>query len=207
MEAMTTWFGEQLSRQPFMAILRGLGADRTVALAETAWSLGISCVEVPVQSDADLDALRAAVAAGADRDRAVGAGTVVSVDLLHRVVESGAAFTVAPGLDEDVVRASTRLGIPHLPGVATATEVHRALSWGLVWLKAFPAAQLGSGWISAMHGPFPTARFVATGGMDASNAEEFLDGGADVVAVGSALADHAALDRLAHILRRREAAR
>lgn len=203
MEQMSTWFAEQLGGRPVMAILRGFGVERTVELARTAWDVGITCVEVPVQGDEDLDALRATVAAGAEQGRAVGAGTVVSPELLRTVVDAGAAFTVAPGLDEEVVRASADLGVPHLPGVATATEVHTALRWGLTWLKAFPAAQLGAGWVRAMHGPFPTARFVTTGGIDASNAQEFLDAGAEVVAVGSALGDARQLGLLAELVGRR----
>lgn len=203
MEQMSTWFAEQLGGRPVMAILRGFGVERTVELARTAWDVGITCVEVPVQGDEDLDALRATVAAGAEQGRAVGAGTVVSPGLLRTVVDAGAAFTVAPGLDEEVVRASADLGVPHLPGVATATEVHTALRWGLTWLKAFPAAQLGAGWVRAMHGPFPTARFVTTGGIDASNAQEFLDAGAEVVAVGSALGDARQLGLLAELVGRR----
>ncbi|WP_090589867.1 bifunctional 4-hydroxy-2-oxoglutarate aldolase/2-dehydro-3-deoxy-phosphogluconate aldolase [Auraticoccus monumenti] len=199
---MSSWFTEQLAGRPVMAILRGFGVDRTVELARTAWDVGISCVEVPVQGAEDLEALRATVAAGAEQGRAVGAGTVVSPDLLRTVVEAGAAFTVAPGLDEEVVRASAELGVPHLPGVATATEVHTALRWGLTWLKAFPAAQLGPGWVRAMHGPFPTARFVTTGGIDAHNAQEFLDAGAEVVAVGSALGDAAQLPLLGQLVPR-----
>jgi 2-keto-3-deoxy-6-phosphogluconate aldolase len=73
--------------------------------------------------------------------------------------------------------------------VATASEVQRALTFGFLWLKVFPAAQLTPGWIKALLGPFPGLRFVATGGVDAHNAQEFIAAGARVVAVGSALAD------------------
>ena len=53
-----------------------------------------------------------------------------------------------------------------------------------------------------MAGPFPDARFVATGGMDAGNAAAFLDAGVRTVAVGSALEDPAQLPALAALLRR-----
>jgi len=98
------------------------------------------------------------------------------------------------------VRASHAAGLPALPGVATATEAQHALGEGLTWLKAFPASVLGTGWFPAMRGPFPQARFVATGGMDSSNARAFLDAGARVVAVGSALEDEAQLPALAALL-------
>lgn len=200
MEGMTSWFATVFDRQPIMAILRGFGPDRTVELAHAAWNLGITCVEVPVQRDRDLESLAAAIEAGARRGRQVGAGTIISTELVAAVADAGAAFTVAPGLDIDVVRASHNAGMPHLPGVATATDIQSALLLGLRWLKAFPAARLGPGWIGDMRGPFPDVKFVATGGISAANAAEFLDGGANVVAVGSALADPEAMPELAAII-------
>ena len=52
-----------------------------------------------------------------------------------------------------------------------------------------------------MHGPFPQATFVTTGGMNAANAGAFLHAGARVVAVGSALEDSSQLPDLAALLR------
>ncbi|QYH34965.1 bifunctional 4-hydroxy-2-oxoglutarate aldolase/2-dehydro-3-deoxy-phosphogluconate aldolase [Salinibacterium sp. M195] len=186
--------------QPLMAILRGFGVERSVALARTAWQLGIDSVEVPIQSERDIEALRAVVAAGKELGKSVGAGTVVTLDHVRQAADAGAAFTVSPGFDLDVVRASFEAGMPPLPGVATATEVQTAQSAGLTWVKAFPASLLGTSWFGAMAGPFPAMRFVATGGMDASNAGDYLKAGAKVVAVGSALADETQLPRLAELL-------
>jgi 2-dehydro-3-deoxyphosphogluconate aldolase/(4S)-4-hydroxy-2-oxoglutarate aldolase len=55
----------------------------------------------------------------------------------------------------------------------------------------FPAAQLGSSWITALCAPFPAARFVATGGISTGNAGEFLLAGAAAVSLGSSFADSA----------------
>jgi Entner-Doudoroff aldolase len=185
---------------PIMAILRRVGAERGVRLATTAWDLGIDVVEITIQGDDDLDTLREVCAAGRERGKTVGAGTVVSVEQVTAAAGAGAGFIVSPGLDRNVVRASVEAGLPPMPGVATATEVQMALRDGLTWLKAFPASVLGACWIKAMHGPFPRAVFAATGGMDSSNAETFLNAGARVVAVGSALEDEAQLSRLADLL-------
>lgn len=193
----TTWFETTFSHCRVMAILRGLGVEGTLRVAATAWDLGLHCVEVPIQSPRDVEALRATVEAGRIRGQQVGAGTVKTREQVRQAVESGAAFTVSPGLDLDVVRWSLDAGLPSLPGVATASEVHTAERFGLTWLKAFPAADLGPGWFQAMRGPYPDVRLVATGGMDASNAAVFLHAGARVVAVGSALTDPAPLGRLA----------
>ncbi|MBT2499010.1 bifunctional 4-hydroxy-2-oxoglutarate aldolase/2-dehydro-3-deoxy-phosphogluconate aldolase [Agromyces sp. ISL-38] len=188
--------------RPLMAIFRGMGAVRSLELARRAWELGIDVVELPIQSPADVEALAAVAEAGRAAGRLVGAGTVVSMRHVELAASAGAAFTVSPGFDEAVVRASVAAGLPPLPGVATASEVQAAMALGLTWLKAFPASLLGTAWFPAMAGPFPDARFVATGGMDAANAGAFLDAGVRTVAVGSALEDPAQLPALAKLLAR-----
>ncbi|WP_261166658.1 bifunctional 4-hydroxy-2-oxoglutarate aldolase/2-dehydro-3-deoxy-phosphogluconate aldolase [Microbacterium sp. Marseille-Q6965] len=190
-------FEDLFARTPVMAILRGYTTERTLELTRLAWSVGVSGVEVPIQSPQGIEALEVTAAAARDAGRAVGAGTVVSVEHVRVARAAGAAFTVAPGFDPDVARASLDAGMPHLPGVATGTEIQAAARFGLGWLKAFPASVLGSPWFTAMRGPFPQVRLVATGGITARNAEEYLRSGADAVAVGSALEDESQLPLLA----------
>ena len=192
------FFTRHLRGPRVMAILRGHGPDRTLELCRQAWTLGIDLVEIPIQSTADVEALRLAVAAGADAGHPVGAGTVTSPELVATAAAAGAAFTVSPGLDDQVAAASRAAGLPHLPGVGTATEVHRALALGFIWQKAFPAAALGAGWVSAIRGPFPQVLLVATGGIDLDNAGAFLAAGAAAVSLGSAFAsaDAAQVHRL-----------
>jgi len=197
------WFDTAFAGAPLMAILRGMGVERSVRLSETAWDLGIDSVEVPLQTDEDERALRAVVAEAGARGKIVGAGTIITPGQVALAAEAGAAYLVSPGLDPVVVRAAQDAGIPILPGVATPSEVQLAVSLGLTWLKAFPATWLGSGWFKHIRGPFPQVRFVATGGLDASNVEEYLAAGVRVAAVGSALEDASQLERLAEVLRSR----
>lgn len=196
------WFATTFAEVPVMAILRGMGVEHSLELAGVAWDLGIDAVEVPIQSSADCDALRAVVAAGRDRGKQVGAGTIVDDEAVRLAAEAGASFTVSPGFDLDVVHASEQAGMPSLPGVATASEVQRARREGIHWMKAFPASVLGTEWFTTIHGSFPDVNFLATGGMNARNAPDFLVSGARVVAVGSALSDPEELARLTEIIRR-----
>ncbi|HEU5127954.1 MAG TPA: bifunctional 4-hydroxy-2-oxoglutarate aldolase/2-dehydro-3-deoxy-phosphogluconate aldolase [Glycomyces sp.] len=189
-------FDALFAGQRVMAILRGLPPAETVRLAETAWDGGVALVEVPIGQPGQEEALAAAVAAGAKRGREVGAGTVVSAAHVARAREAGAAYTVAPGLDERVLAASEAAGMPHLPGVATASELQRAAAHGCRWVKVFPAAALGPAWFKAMSGPFPDMRFVATGGVAVGEVDAYLKAGASVIGIGSALADPAALAQL-----------
>ena len=193
-------FEEVFASAPVMAILRGMGVERSVRLATTAWDLGIDAVEVPLQTPQDEAALREVVRLGAARGKIVGAGTIVSVDQIPVAQAAGARYLVSPGLDPEIVRAAQAAGIPPLPGVATPSDVQRGVALRLTWLKAFPATWLGADWFGHIRGPFPQVSFVATGGLNASNAKEYLDAGVRVVAVGSALEDPTQLDRIAQIL-------
>lgn len=174
-----------LDGRPLLAILRGVPVDRAVELATAVWDTGVGAVEVPVQTPAALQVLTEVARVGAARGERVGAGTVITADQVSRASAAGAAFTVAPGFDPEILAASRAAGMPHLPGVATPSDVQQAVKAGCFWLKAFPASSLGPRWIRELHGPFPDVRFVATGGIDAGNAREFLDAGARTLGVGS----------------------
>ncbi|MBN9178170.1 MAG: bifunctional 4-hydroxy-2-oxoglutarate aldolase/2-dehydro-3-deoxy-phosphogluconate aldolase [Microbacterium sp.] len=197
------FFAETFAGAPLMAILRSAGAERAVRVATTAWDLGLDSVEVTIQSDADVEALREVARLGRERGAVVGAGTIIRAEQVAVAQDAGAGYLVSPGLDPEVVRAAQAAGIPILPGVSTPSEVQRAVALGLTWLKAFPAQWLGTDWFRHIRGPFPEVRFIATGGMDAANAGAFLDAGVKVVAVGSALEDETQLAQLAELLRAR----
>ncbi|HKC27915.1 MAG TPA: bifunctional 4-hydroxy-2-oxoglutarate aldolase/2-dehydro-3-deoxy-phosphogluconate aldolase [Jatrophihabitans sp.] len=196
-----TDFDTLFAGQRLMAILRGHSPEASVELAEKAWDVGISAVEVPIQTDDAVTSLRAVVAAGRRRNKLVGAGTVITREQLAAAVAAGVAFTVAPGLDLELVQAAHAHGLAHLPGIATATELQRAALAGLGWVKVFPASVLGADWFTIMRGPFPAMNFVATGGMSAGNAAEYLRAGVSVVAVGSALSDPVQLTKLAELMK------
>ncbi len=105
----------------------------------------------------------------------VGAGTVRSVEQVDAAAAAGAAFVVSPGLDREVLDRCAALGLPAIPGIATASELTVALSLGSSVVKLFPAEVAGGvALIRALAAPFPEARFVPTGGVNASNAPGYL---------------------------------
>jgi 2-dehydro-3-deoxyphosphogluconate aldolase/(4S)-4-hydroxy-2-oxoglutarate aldolase len=198
-EASNRYFDDAFEQQRVMAILRGYGPDATVELCERAWDAGIAVIEIPIQSADAIPSLEAAVAAGLLRGRAVGAGTVTTLEQVQLVRSIGGKFTVAPGFDPEIAGASVDAGLPHLCGVATSSEIQAAVRSGLSWLKVFPATELGATWFAAQHAPFPAVRFVATGGIGPWNAQEFFDSGARVAAIGSAFADPTAINDIARL--------
>lgn len=133
---------------------------------------GVPCIEITFRTSA---AERAIAAAAAVDGMLVGAGTVLTPDQANAAASAGAAFAVAPGSDDGVADACRRLDLPFFPGVATPTELTRALRFGQSVVKVFPAAQLGGpAFLRAIAATFPQARFIPTGGVDEESLASYL---------------------------------
>ena len=105
----------------------------------------------------------------------VGAGTVRSAADAHAALAAGARFAVSPGYTEAVGSACRDIGLPLLPGVASASELMAAMDGGYSFVKFFPAAAAGGlPMLKALAGPFPEVSFCPTGGVTPQNAPEFL---------------------------------
>lgn len=105
----------------------------------------------------------------------VGAGTVLTSWDADAAAEAGAEFIVSPGLNPEIVEYSIGLGIPVCPGVATASEIERAMSFGLNAVKFFPAEMLGGlRTIRALSAPYKDMQFMPTGGVTPEGAAEYL---------------------------------
>jgi 2-dehydro-3-deoxyphosphogluconate aldolase/(4S)-4-hydroxy-2-oxoglutarate aldolase len=99
-------------------------------------------------------------------------------------VAAGASFLVSPGLDEDVLARCEELGVPVVPGVGTASELMRALRYGIRTVKLFPAELVGgAAMVRSLAAPFPGVRFVPTGGIGPDRLGAYLAQPA-VLAVG-----------------------
>jgi 2-dehydro-3-deoxyphosphogluconate aldolase/(4S)-4-hydroxy-2-oxoglutarate aldolase len=142
---------------------------------------GITVAEVTFRTPAAAEALRLLAL---DPDLLVGAGTILKREQVDLAYAAGARFVVTPGFSARVVDRCRELGLPVVPGVATATELIAALDHGIELVKFFPAeASGGAAMIRALQGPFPEVRFIPTGGINATNAADYLTMNA-VVAVG-----------------------
>ena len=105
----------------------------------------------------------------------VGAGTVRSAADARAARDAGAVFAVSPGYTAEVGAACRAIGLPLLPGVATASEVMAAQADGLSFLKFFPATAAGGiPLLKALGGPFPDVFFCPTGGLTPETAPQFL---------------------------------
>jgi 2-dehydro-3-deoxyphosphogluconate aldolase/(4S)-4-hydroxy-2-oxoglutarate aldolase len=148
------------------------GVAQAETLGRALLDGGLPVVEVVLRTPG---AMAAVERLGQEPDLVVGAGTILTSARLDEAVAAGAAFLVSPGTSDALVARAAHHGVPLLPGAATATEVLHAHELGIRTVKFFPATTSGGpAAIAALSAPFGDARFIPTGGIDASNAAEFL---------------------------------
>ena len=123
-----------------------------------------------------------------------GAGTVVTEKQAEQCFDAGAEFLVSPGLSLPVLRAAATRDKLAIPGALTPTEVIAAQDAGARLIKIFPCGSVGGPkYLKALKAPFPVASFIPTGGVNLSNAAEYIAAGAFALGVGADLVDLTAL--------------
>lgn len=182
----------ELGLRRALGVLRKCPRALSKVITESAVDAGLIILEITLDSDDAIGQIRDLVAA---RSRAiVGAGTVHTALEVEQVAAVGAQFVVSPMLSEEVVERALELGLMPLPGVATPTEMARALALGAPAVKFFPAAQLGGPkFVAAVSAPMRGTKIIPTGGVDLTNARQYLDAGSYAVGIGGSLFAAAAL--------------
>jgi 2-dehydro-3-deoxyphosphogluconate aldolase/(4S)-4-hydroxy-2-oxoglutarate aldolase len=190
---MRTDLAAALSGSRILPVLTVSSVETAAPLAEALASGGARCAEVTLRTPDAEQALKVMAAHGG---LTVGAGTVLTAEQAERAVAAGARFVVSPGFDSEVVDKCRELGVPVVPGIATATELMRALRAGLDTVKLFPAEPLGgTGMLQALAAPFPEARFVPTGGIGPAHLSVYLSHPAVLAVGGSWMAAPGRLER------------
>ncbi len=149
--------------------------ENAVSLARALCAGGLHTMELTLRTPA-AEASIAAIKKNVPEMK-VGAGTVLSVEQVDRVVELGASFAVAPGLNPKVVRRAQEKGLPFAPGVMTPTDVEAALDLGCLVQKFFPASVAGGvEMLKALAGPYAHTgvKFIPLGGIYSLNMADFL---------------------------------
>jgi 2-dehydro-3-deoxyphosphogluconate aldolase/(4S)-4-hydroxy-2-oxoglutarate aldolase len=185
----------RIEHQRLIAIVRIPSSEAAIGAAEALVEGGVGALEFSLAAPGALDAVRK-VSERLGPDVTVGAGTVRSVREAADAVEGGASYLVSPNLAPEVAAWAQARDVLHIPGILSPSELAAALDAPASLIKLFPAGHLGPGYVRDLLAPFPEARLVPTGGIDADNAAAFLDAGAAAIAVGSALtadAEHEAL--------------
>jgi 2-dehydro-3-deoxyphosphogluconate aldolase/(4S)-4-hydroxy-2-oxoglutarate aldolase len=173
---------EPLTQDRVLCIVRANHVAGPAGLTRALAGAGIRLVEFTFTIPGVLDVIEAAAeVSGAT----VGAGTVLTASHARDAVAAGARFLLTPDIRPEVADTARALGVPLVMGALTPTEVSRAFDLGAAAVKVFPARIGGPSYLRDLLGPFPGARLIPTGGVNAANARAFLDAGALAVGAGT----------------------
>lgn len=175
---------EQIAQLGIVPVITIDHVEQALPLADALLAGGLPVIEITFRTAAAAEVIR--ILARERPQLLIGAGTVLTSANLETAKASGAVFGVAPGLNPRIVTQARQLGLPFIPGVATASEVEVGMSLGCNLLKFFPAEALGGApMLNALAVPFKHTgvRFVPSGGVTTANLETYLELGS-VAAVG-----------------------
>ncbi|MET9178456.1 bifunctional 4-hydroxy-2-oxoglutarate aldolase/2-dehydro-3-deoxy-phosphogluconate aldolase [Kitasatospora aureofaciens] len=180
----------ELWDDPVIAVVRAPRIPDAAALCSALAEGGIRFTEFTCTTPDVTGHLTRASASG----WRVGVGTVLTAEQAERGIDAGASFLVTPGCRPEVAQAARARGVPVVLGALTPTEVARAVDLGAAAVKIFPARSFGPGYFKDLRGPYPDVPLVASGGVNAGNAAEFLAQGALAVCAGTDVVPPAAVE-------------
>lgn len=118
----------------------------------------------------------------------IGAGTVVTPERAKTAINAGSKFLLSPVCFTDEIFDIARdAGVLTVPAGFSPTEIYTMLEKGADIVKVFPAARVGPKYFSDIQGPLDALPLMAVGGVNAENAQEYFDGGATYVGIGSGI--------------------
>ena len=181
------YLNDALKSCGIIAILRGVTAGEVVEVAETLLEAGVKVVEVPLNSPDPFASIGKLAKAFAGR-MVVGAGTVLSLQDVNLLKDSGGTISVSPDCNPEVIARALTLGLDPLPGVFTPTEAFTAIRAGSQHLKLFPAEAASPTTVKAWRAVLPKHIQVhVVGGVTLSNMAEWLACGVSGFGIGYSL--------------------
>jgi 2-dehydro-3-deoxyphosphogluconate aldolase/(4S)-4-hydroxy-2-oxoglutarate aldolase len=158
---------------PIIPVVVIENAAKAPDLARALLAGGIKSLEVTLRSPAAIDAIRAI--STLVPEIVLGAGTILSPNQMDRAAKAGASFFVSPGATNHLIDAAIQFEQPFLFGASTASEAMALREHGYRRLKFFPAESAGGkSTLKGLEGPLPDLSFCPTGGINQTNAEEYL---------------------------------
>ena len=158
--------------------------QHAVPLARALLDGGIDVMELTLRTPAaieSLESIRKSVP-----EMLAGIGTILTRHQVAKVVESGAGFGVAPGLNANIVAEAQKLGLAFAPGIVTPSDVELAIELGCRELKFFPAEPSGGlAYLKSLAAPYAHlgVRYIPLGGVNIANLPAYMSD-PNVMAVG-----------------------
>lgn len=178
-----------------IAIVRGVAPEKVMPVLKAIYDGGIKLMEITFDQTEKIPfkdtakAIEEACSYFAGKAH-IGAGTVITPEQVDIACKAGAEYIISPGLVPQVVSRTLECGRVAIPGAFSPSEIILAHNLGAQFVKVFPADTLGVPYIKSVLKPLSHIDCIATGGVDLSNARQFLDAGCAGLGIGGVLADN-----------------
>lgn len=183
-----------IKKHRIIVIARGLDSDQLLKTAEAMYAGGIRLMEVTFNACGDPtdEKIAADIQMLAEHFKGrmhIGAGTVLRPEQAELAAKAGAEFIISPDTKQAVIEKTRALGLVSLPGAFTPTECTTAWDFGADFIKIFPNSELRPSYIKALKAPLSHIDFLAVGGVNIDNLEEFMRAGACGIGIANGIID------------------
>lgn len=176
-----------------VVILRLPDHEKILPIADAILQGGLNAIEITLNTPYAVEAI-SLLKAAFKNDILLGAGTVLNKDQVETAIQAGARYVISPIFKPEIIHTAHAYDCLAIPGCLTPTEMFQALETGAEVIKLFPADSFSPGYIKSILAPLNNLRIMPTGGINASNAAEWIRAGAFCLGAGSAILDNKAIE-------------
>ena len=168
-------------------ILRGYTYSQIRTVVKNLIGTELKAVEITMNTPGALDCIQKISEEFGDKIL-IGAGTVLTYEEAQQSIEAGAAFLLAPTVfSKEILDLCKEKGVVSVPGAFSPSEIYRSFEDGADIVKVFPAARLGSKYLTEIQAPVGKLPLMVVGGVNTGNLEEYFRAGASYAGIASGI--------------------
>ena len=168
-------------------ILRGYTYSQIRTVVKNLIGTELKAVEITMNTPGALDCIQKISEEFGDKIL-IGAGTVLTYEEAQQSIEAGAAFLLAPTVfSKEILEKKKKKGVVSVPGAFSPSEIYRSFEDGADIVKVFPAARLGSKYLTDIQAPLGKLPLMVVGGVNTGNLEEYFRAGASYAGIASGI--------------------
>ena len=168
-------------------ILRGYTYSQIRTVVKNLIGTELKAVEITMNTPGALDCIQKISEEFGDKIL-IGAGTVLTYEEAQQSIEAGAAFLLAPTVfSKEILDLCKEKGVVSVPGAFSPSEIYRSFEDGADIVKVFPAARLGSKYLTDIQAPLGKLPLMVVGGVNTGNLEEYFRAGASYAGIASVI--------------------
>ena len=170
-------------------ILRKYSREEIIAIAEEANRYDCFNLEITTNTPEWDKSISEVIERGLN-NIAVGAGTVLDMELLKRAIDVGSQFVLSPiTMTEEMLEYCREKEVVSVPAAFSPSEIYDMYRKGADIIKLFPAIDLPPRYIKDITAPLGNIPIMVVGGVNADNIREFFENGACSAGIGSGICD------------------